>query len=79
MDISLQKSWLNGKLNTKVAFYDMFNSNYQYLIFRHKEIIDNQFSHWWGQQRLQVNFTYNFGKSKPRQANSVVSEEERRL
>lgn len=79
IDIALQKNWLNNKLNTKVAFYDIFNSNYQYLIFRHKDIIDNQFSHWWGQQRLQVNITYSFGKSKLKETTRVVPEEERRL
>jgi ferric enterobactin receptor len=79
VDLSFQKSWLNNKLNTKVAFNDMFNTNFQYLIFRHKEIIDNQFSHWYAQQRLQVNITYNFGKSKAKAASRVVSDEERRL
>lgn len=79
MDISLQKSWLNNKLNTKLAFIDMFNTDYTYLIFRYKEIIDNQFSHWWGQQRVQLNVTYNFGTSKSKVNNRTVSDEERRI
>ncbi|WEK19530.1 MAG: TonB-dependent receptor [Candidatus Pedobacter colombiensis] len=78
VSLDIQRSWLQGKLNTKLSFNDIFNGYNQYLIFRHKEIINNQLSHWWGAQRVQLNLTYNFGKSTSGIKKTNVSEEENR-
>jgi hypothetical protein len=79
INAGLQKSWLNGKLNTKLNFYDIFNTNLVRFTFREKTIIDNRFSHWSGNQRALVTVGYNFGKSthKTKQARTV--DEEKRV
>ncbi|PSL25354.1 outer membrane beta-barrel family protein [Chitinophaga ginsengisoli] len=78
VDIGLQRTWLKGKLNTRINYYDMFNSTAFAIIFREKEIINNQLSHWYGQQRVVLSLNYSFGKStyKAKQVNK--NEEENR-
>ncbi len=78
VDLALQKGWFANKLNTKLAFTDIFDTYYQQLIFRYKEIINNQFSHWWGAQRLQITISYSLGKTNQNNKKTTVSEEENR-
>jgi ferric enterobactin receptor len=61
IDIGIQKLWF-GRLNTKLSINDIFNTYHQYLIFRYKEILNNELSHWWGIRKLQLNISYNLGK-----------------
>ncbi|RYU95290.1 outer membrane beta-barrel protein [Emticicia agri] len=79
VDLGLQKTWLKGKLNTRLNFYDIFNNNYLQLIFREKSIIDNEFSHWGGNQRVVFSLTYNFGKSGYKIRQNTRNEEESRV
>ncbi len=79
VDLGLQKTWLKGKLNTKLNFYDVFNTNYLQLIFREKSIINNEFSHWNGNQRVVFSLTYNFGKSGYKIRQNTRNEEESRV
>lgn len=78
VDLSLQRTWLKGKLNTRLNYYDIFNSTAFSLIFREKQIMDNRFSHWYGQRRVVLSMNYSFGKStyKAKQVNR--NEEENR-
>lgn len=62
VDLGLQRSWLKSKLNTKLNFYDIFNSATFSLVFREKQLIDNRLSHWQGQQRVVLTLSYTFGK-----------------
>lgn len=78
VDISVQKSWLDNKLNTKISFNNIFDSYDQRLEFRHKQIIDNQFTHWWDTQKLILSLSYSFGSSKYQMKNIQKSEEENR-
>lgn len=78
IDISLQKSWLEGKLNTKFAFNDMFDTYDQRLIFREKQIIDNQMRHWFAMQQAVLTVSYNFGNSSYKANERQRNEEERR-
>lgn len=79
VDLGLQKSWLSGKLNTKLNVQDIFNTNYLQLIFREKSIIDNELSHWYGNQKLVLSLTYNFGKSSYKTRQTTRNEEESRV
>lgn len=79
VDSGVQKTWLKGKLNTKLNFYDIFNTNYLQLIFREKSIINNEFSHWGGNQRVVISLTYNFGKSGYKVRQNTRNEEESRV
>lgn len=79
VDMGLQKSWLQGKLNTKLNFYDMFASYAVQLTFREKSIIDNQLSHRFGTQRGVITVNWNFGKSTYKGKQQKNSEEESRL
>lgn len=78
VDLALQRSWLKGKLNTRINYYDIFNSTTFALVFREKQIINNQLSHWPGQNRVVLTLNYSFGKStyKAKQVNK--NEEENR-
>ncbi len=78
VDMGLQRTWLKGKLNTRINYYDMFNSTTFTIVFRQKQIINNQLSHWYGQQRVVLSLNYSFGKStyKAKQVNK--NEEENR-
>lgn len=79
VDLGLQKTWLKGKLNTKLNFYDIFNTNYLQLIFREKNIINNELSHWGGNQRVVFSLNYNFGKSGYKIRQNSRDEEESRV
>ncbi len=78
LDIGLQKSWLQGKLNSKLNAYDLFNTNLARLVFREKSIINNQLAHRFWTQRVVFALTYNFGKAKPRARQARSTEEEGR-
>ncbi|MBO6185230.1 MAG: TonB-dependent receptor [Chryseobacterium sp.] len=78
IDISIQKAWLDNKLNTKISFNNVFDSYDQRLEFRHKQIMDTQFTHWWDTQKLILSLSYNFGKSKYQTKNIQKTEEENR-
>lgn len=78
VDISVQKSWLDNKLNTKISFNNIFDSYDQRLEFRHKQIMDTRFTHWWDTQKLILSLNYNFGSSKYQMKNIQKSEEENR-
>ena len=78
VDIGLQKLWLDGKLNTKLVFSDIFNTYDQRLIFREKEIINNQFRHWNATQQLILTVSYSFGNSGYKSTERQRSEEESR-
>ncbi|WP_165759058.1 TonB-dependent receptor domain-containing protein [Niastella yeongjuensis] len=78
IDLSLQRSWLKGRLNTKVNYNDILNTYRVQRIFREKSIIDNRFTHWFGIRRAILTVSYSFGRStyKGRQINK--NEEENR-
>ncbi|SHL97661.1 outer membrane beta-barrel family protein [Chitinophaga sp. CF418] len=78
VDIGLQRTWLKGKLNTRINYYDMFNSTAFAIVFREKQIINNQLSHWYGQQRVVLTLNYSFGKSTYRAKQVNKNEEENR-
>lgn len=77
-DLGLQKTWMKGKLQTKINYYDVFNSFAVRRVFREKSIIDNAFKHWFGQQRLGVSLSYSFGKLNQQTRQQHRSEEENR-
>lgn len=77
IDIGLQRLWF-GRLNTKLSVNDIFNTYHQYLIFRYKAILNNELSHWWGMQKLQLSISYNMNKSAFKVRKSFVLEEEGR-
>lgn len=79
VDVSVQKSWLDNKLNTKISFNNIFDSYDQRLEFRHKQIMDTRFTHWWDTQKLILSLSYNFGSSKYQMKNIQKSEEENRI
>jgi hypothetical protein len=79
IDLGLQKTWLKGKLNTKLNFYDITNTYYFRLVFREKSILNNEFSHWSGNQRVVFSLTYNFGKSNYKIKQNNRNEEESRV
>jgi LysM repeat protein len=78
IDLSVQKSWLDNKLNTKLSFINIFDSYDQRVEFRHKKIMDNRFIHWWDTQKLMVSASYNFGSSKYQGRETQKTEEENR-
>lgn len=78
VDISVQKAWFDNKLNTKVSFNNIFDSYDQRLEFRHKQIMDNRFTHWWDTQKLILSLSYNFGSSKYQAKDIQKTEEENR-
>jgi hypothetical protein len=77
--LGLQRSWMNGKLNTKLNVYDIFNKLQTKLEFREKAIIDNRFTHFSGNRRLMATVVYNFGKANYKARQSRTVEEERRV
>jgi hypothetical protein len=79
INLGLQRSWLNGKLNTKLNFYDLFNTNLVRWTFREKTIIDNRFSHWFGNQRFVATVAYNFGKANYKAKQIRTTDEEKRV
>lgn len=78
VDLSIQKSWLDNTLNTKIGYNNIFDSYDQRLEFRHKQIMDNRFTHWWDSSRLFLSLTYNFGRSKYQAKETQKTEEENR-
>ncbi|WP_160139489.1 TonB-dependent receptor domain-containing protein [Chryseobacterium sp. c4a] len=76
VDLSVQKSWLDNKLNTKIGFNNIFDSYEQQLEFRHKQIMDNRFTHWWDSSRFVFSLSYNFGSSKFQMKEVQKTEEE---
>lgn len=78
IDISIQKSWLDNKLNTKLGFNNLLDSYDQRLEFRHKQIMDNRFTHWWDSSRLVFSLNYNFGSSDYQVKEIRKTEEENR-
>lgn len=78
VDISIQKSWLDNRLNTKIGFNNIFDSYEQHLEFRHKQIMDNRFTHWWDSSRLIFSLSYNFGSSDYQLKEIRKTEEENR-
>jgi outer membrane receptor protein involved in Fe transport len=63
IDLSLQRSWLKGRLNTKINYNDILNTYRIQRIFREKSIIDNRLAHWFGQRRVVLTISYSFGQS----------------
>ena len=78
-DISIQKSWFGNALNTKLSFNNIFDSYDQRLEFRHKQIMDNRFTHWWDSRKFILALSYNFGTSKYQTKDIQKTEEENRI
>lgn len=78
INFGLQRSWFNNKMNTKLNFNDIFDGGQRRLIFREKTIINNDFYHDGGAQRLVFSLNYNFGKSTFSAREYKRSEEENR-
>ncbi|MDG4654494.1 outer membrane beta-barrel family protein [Chryseobacterium arthrosphaerae] len=78
VDLSVQKFWLDNKLNTKLGYNNIFDSNDQSLEFRHKQIMDNRFTHWWDSSRFFLSLSYTFGSSKYQAKETQRTEEESR-
>lgn len=78
IDVSVQKSWLDNKLNTKIGFNNLMDSYDQRLEFRHKQIMDNRFTHWWDSSRLVFSLSYTIGSSKYQVKEIQKTEEENR-
>ncbi|MBP2618509.1 TonB-dependent receptor domain-containing protein [Chryseobacterium jejuense] len=78
IDLSFQKSWLDNKLNTKLGYNNIFDSNDQSLEFRHKQIMDNRLRHWWDSSRFFFSLSYVFGGSKYQAKEIQRTEEENR-
>jgi hypothetical protein len=78
IDVGLQKSWLQGKLSTKLNFYDIFYAYNMSLVFREKAIIDNQLQHRFRTRRTVLAITYNFGSATFNAKKARTSEEESR-
>ncbi|RYY14006.1 MAG: TonB-dependent receptor, partial [Chitinophagaceae bacterium] len=79
IDLGLQKTWLQGKLNTKLNYYDLFNQYEVRYIFREKQLIDNELAHWFGTNRVVLTVSYSFGKSTHKVRQSNKNEEEGRV
>ncbi|MGU3374062.1 TonB-dependent receptor domain-containing protein [Chryseobacterium sp. M5A1_1a] len=78
VDLSLQKSWLDNKLNTKIGYNNIFDSYDLNLEFRYKQIMDNRFRHWWDNSRFFFSLSYSFGGSKYQAKETQRTEEENR-
>ena len=78
VDLSVQKFWLDNKLNTKIGYNNILDSYDQRLEFRHKQIMDNRFTHWWDSSRFFLSLSYNFGSSKYQNKEIQKTEEENR-
>lgn len=78
VDVSVQKSWFDNQLNTKLGFNNLLNSYEQRLEFRHKQIMDNRFTHWWDSSRLVFSLSYTIGSSKYQVKETQKTEEENR-
>jgi hypothetical protein len=78
IDLGLQKAWLKGKLNSRLNFYDVFNTYKIRYIFREKSIINNQFEHWFGMRKVVFALGYSFGRSTHTARQNSKNEEETR-
>jgi len=78
VDLSLQKSWIRGKLNTKFTYYDIFDTYKVKYTFREKSIINNVLNHWFGNRRAAISLSYSFGTSTHKGKQRRNSEEEGR-
>lgn len=78
VDLSLQKSWLDNKLNTKIGYNNILDSYDLNLEFRYKQIMDNRFRHRWDNSRFFFSLSYNFGGSKYQAKETQRTEEENR-
>ncbi|NML24093.1 TonB-dependent receptor [Pseudoflavitalea sp. G-6-1-2] len=78
VNLGLQKTWFNGRLNSKLNFNDIFDGNMVTLTFRRKELIDNTLSHWNGNKKLVLTLSFNFGQSTYKAKQSRGNEEENR-
>lgn len=78
IDVSVQKSWLDQKLNTKIGFNNLLDSYDQRLEFRHKQIMDNRFTHWWDSSKLVFSLSYTIGNPKYQVKETQKTEEENR-
>ncbi|MDN3695066.1 TonB-dependent receptor [Chryseobacterium tructae] len=78
VDLSLQKSWLDNKLSTKIGYNNIFDSYDLSLEFRHKQIMDNRFKHRWDNSRFYFSLSYSFGGSKYQAKETQRTEEENR-
>jgi ferric enterobactin receptor len=78
VDLSVQKSWFDHQLNTKISYNNIFDSYDQRMEFRHKQIMDNQFTHWWDSRKIILSMSYNFGNSKYNAKEIQKTEEENR-
>lgn len=78
IDVALQRTWLKGKLNTRINYYDVLNTYRVTRIFREKSIINNRLSHWFGVQRLAITLSYSFGTSTYKAKQAGKNEEESR-
>lgn len=78
VDLSVQKSWFDNTLNTKIGYNNIFDSYDQQLEFRHKQIMDNRLTHWWDSNRLTISVGYSFGSSKYQAKEVQKTEEENR-
>lgn len=76
IDLGLQKTWLNGRLNTRLNYYDIFDQFEVQYIFREKQLINNELAHWFGTSRVAATIIFSFGKStyKTKQSNRVEEE-----
>lgn len=78
VDIGLQKSWWQGKLNTKLNAYDLFYSHAISRVFRERSVINNQFMHQFGTRRVVLTIGYAFGKASYKTRQGRTNEEEKR-
>jgi outer membrane receptor protein involved in Fe transport len=78
IDLSLQRSWLKGKLNTRINYYDILNTYRIQRIFREKSLIDNRLAHWFGNRRMALTVSYSFGRSTYKAKQINKNEEENR-
>jgi outer membrane receptor protein involved in Fe transport len=78
LDLGLRKTWMKGQLNTRINFYDILNTNKIKYIFREKRIINNELGHWFGNRKLVLTLSYNFGNSTHKARQRQKNEEESR-
>ncbi|MBS0031627.1 outer membrane beta-barrel protein [Chitinophaga sp. 22321] len=78
VDLGIQKSWLQGKLNSRLNYYDLFNTYQNSAVFREKTIINNALKHWFGSNRLALTLGYSFGRSTLKGKQQNKNEEENR-
>jgi outer membrane receptor protein involved in Fe transport len=79
IDAGIHKTWLNGKLNTRINIFDMFGTYMVTNEFRESQIINNRFTHNVAVRRVVLTLAYQFGKSKHKEPVKRPVEEERRV